>query len=332
MKINNKLKSKSGKEVPPRPTLDDKIKRAGIEACFKELNSATFGIERGDTKSIEKFISDYSSHYYGYCDGYEMAKDLERDGWPCDRDWIDELECIGNYIDQALRKAVEGWVNEHQPEPPYPVGTFISEGLITDIDEVGSARFRVAVKGEAPNTRRLVDFENAELDEEKQKEMEAFVARYTNAQQNMTEDNCRDFFRLAFIIDCDIVKTLANVVLDGELGLVARPEFYKEVVRSLAKASVTITSDVTPWVTQLQFNCQVNGVSFNPYIRCDDQFFDEVEVKALLEWLPYEALSRVMKSHCEYLSDFKMQPTPIHDAVCRLIERNKTAKSKEVSA
>ncbi|MDC5753551.1 hypothetical protein [Vibrio europaeus] len=323
------LVSKNGGVVPPRPQqFTEEVKQAGIKAYFEKHSFSAFGIESDNEADIEKFMTDYARHYFGFADGYELAKDLEDDGWNCNRDWIDELEAIGSFICQAQKEALDEWVKTYEPEPPFPVGVFITNGLITGIN-VKEATYQVKVKNGEPNSRGLVNFEEAALDEAAMKEMDAFIASSKAFQGCFNEKNLNaEAYKLAFIIDLEVGLLLPHVRVDA--GLKVTPEFYKETAARLLDVSAELkVNDGGLQPDRCVFNCKVGHFENERYISLDAQFFEEAEQSDLVRYLPYEALSRVMSQHCSYLSSLKMLPTPIHAALHRQIERNKASQDKE---
>ncbi len=319
-----KLTSSKGNSVPPRPCLSKEIKIQGIKAYFDKHSFSAFGIDSENEYNVDKFCKDYASHYYGHCDGYEMAKDLERDGWDCDREWIDELEAIGSYIFEAERNAVHEWVKAYSPLPPFSIGLFITNGLITGIDEV-DARYQVKVKGGDARSRRLVKFEDAELDKAAMDLMAEFVA--TADERLKTTSLRKQAYKLAFIIDLDVGALTPHVKLNP--GLTVSYEFYKETVKRLLNIEVNLKPKALA-STKCVFECKVGAFENERYVNLDAQFFEETEGFDLVKFLPYEALARVVSSHSmSYMSDLKMHPTPIRDALNRQIERNKSREEKE---
>jgi hypothetical protein len=78
-------------------------------------------------------------------DGYEIAKDLERQGWEIDADLVSELH--GGCLDEAYDELVKKWISWHAIKPLLVVGAVVTvkphlfdtnkveaEGEITEFD------------------------------------------------------------------------------------------------------------------------------------------------------------------------------------------------------
>lgn len=106
-------------------------------------------------------------HYRNHMDGIELAFELSKfEGWDygheTDRDFIDELDTISTRVDRIHREAVKQWFEENDIQPPYPVGTQITQGVIDGIDEYGIARYKVKrPEDEGKQSWLLVNFEDA---------------------------------------------------------------------------------------------------------------------------------------------------------------------------
>lgn len=135
--------------IPPRPTAD---KATILEACkvvAEKLNGA-------DAETI-------AQHYRRHMDGFELAKELDKYAyWDTTREDMEALDEVDALVDRAERKAVKAWAEEHNPQPPLPIGTRITQGVITGIYDYEPATYRVKEDGCTNDSRSLlIKFENA---------------------------------------------------------------------------------------------------------------------------------------------------------------------------
>ena len=136
--------------TPPRPTADKAMILAACTVVAEKMNGA-------DAETI-------AEHYRRHMDGFELAKELDKYAcWDTTRDdmeALDELDCL---VDSAERAAIKAWAAEHNPQPPFPVGTRITRGMITGFSDYSPACYEVKEDGdENPNRRLIIKFEHAE--------------------------------------------------------------------------------------------------------------------------------------------------------------------------
>jgi hypothetical protein len=147
----------------PRPTVTDEMKLAAAMPIAKEMLS-------GMSDSIEagaKSIADYGRLHM---DGYELAKELEGDGWHITREDVDTLDGFSWNLSEELEKAEKEWVDGNDIQPPLPVGTRIKtarsgEGEITGVYQHGAAKYTVRMdsntdQDNASNKRLIIKFED----------------------------------------------------------------------------------------------------------------------------------------------------------------------------
>lgn len=103
-----------------------------------------------------------------YCrgmDGFQLAKELDKSAyWDTTRDDMETLDEVDYLIDKAEKAAIKEWAATYDPQPPFPIGTRIEQGVITGIYDYDPATYRVKENGCTNDTRSLIiKFENAKL-------------------------------------------------------------------------------------------------------------------------------------------------------------------------
>ena len=112
---------------------------------------------------VQGNVDDLADTYSHSMDGYDLAKQLERECfWDVSRDQmeqLDEMECI---VDDLYRSAEKAWFEDNDIQPPFPVGTKIKEGVIKGIYEYMPAYYQVKKYGcTDEGTHLLIKFEDA---------------------------------------------------------------------------------------------------------------------------------------------------------------------------
>lgn len=136
-----------------RPTVtDEMIRQAATEVA--EVYYADFK----DT-AVESILAEYSYPM----DGYELAKNLDRwHSWDATRDDVDNLDEIDCKVERMLRAAEKEWGQAFPMDPPFPVGTRITRGVIDHIYEHKPAVYAVKEDGCTREGRfLLIKFEDA---------------------------------------------------------------------------------------------------------------------------------------------------------------------------
>jgi hypothetical protein len=97
--------------IPPRPTA---TKEMILECCMPIA------------EKLEADAETLAQHYNRHMDGFELCMELAKwAGWDMKRDDIDTLDELGYLVDEAERKAVRAWFEEHHPQPPFAIGDTI---------------------------------------------------------------------------------------------------------------------------------------------------------------------------------------------------------------
>ena len=135
------------------PLVTNEIIIAGCRKFASENNYSDFQAE------------EIAINYSRSSDGYELAKDLERNcSWEIDCNTVEDLDMVSNYIDTEYKIVRKKWFNDNNIQSPFPIGTEIKEGVIHDIWDHDVAYYRVKRWGETNASRfGLIKFENAKL-------------------------------------------------------------------------------------------------------------------------------------------------------------------------
>lgn len=145
-----------GVTPPPSPKRTDAMVKAAVLAYINRN-----GFEWGHP---DQASADIAKAYFDGMDGYELAKSLERDhGWGdlCLQD-AEDLDSISSVVRDAEEEARAAWVAEWDIQPPLPVGTRITQGVIAGVYKYAAARYEVKKNGCAQDGLHLiVKFEDA---------------------------------------------------------------------------------------------------------------------------------------------------------------------------
>ena len=104
-----------------------------------------------------------AEHYRPYMDGYELARALDRyAGWDLTMSDVEELDCMDSIVGQLQREAEKKWFEENNIQPPLPIGTVITKGVITGLCEHSPGKYLVKENGCTQDGRHLlVNYEDA---------------------------------------------------------------------------------------------------------------------------------------------------------------------------
>ena len=110
----------------------------------------------GDAETI-------AEHYRHPMDGYELARELDRSaGWDLTMPDVEELDCLSGIVSDLHSKAEKKWAEENDIQPPLPIGSTITQGVIDGIYQHAPARYLVKETGDTQEGRFLiVKFEDA---------------------------------------------------------------------------------------------------------------------------------------------------------------------------
>ena len=122
------------------------------------LDAATKVAERldGDAETIAEY-------YEHPMDGYQLAKELDRHAyWDLTMSDVEELDGMSGIVNSLLANAEKQWFAENDIQPPLPIGSTITQGVIDGIYQHAPARYLVKETGDTQEGRFLiVKFEDA---------------------------------------------------------------------------------------------------------------------------------------------------------------------------
>lgn len=112
--------------------------------------------------NVDIEAEDIAKRFRPHMDGYELAKELEHDGYNIRAADVEELDCMSNAVDDLHRAAEKKWVEENNIQPPLPIGTTIKQGVIHGVCPYTPARYQVKENGCTKDGRfLLIKFEDA---------------------------------------------------------------------------------------------------------------------------------------------------------------------------
>lgn len=111
----------------------------------------------------EDQAADIAKVYHSHMDGYELAKALELSCyWDITVMDVVALDAMDTVVRELHRAACKVWSQEHNIQPPLPIGTMTTKGEITGIYEHDAACYLIREIGETSDSRKLiVRFEDA---------------------------------------------------------------------------------------------------------------------------------------------------------------------------
>lgn len=143
-------------DFPTRPTVTEAMILAAAEVVAAKIDA--------DATTI-------AQHYCHPMDGYELAKELDKNAcWDTTREDMEALDEVESLVRSALDTAEKQWFAENNIQPPFPIGARLQcrdelQGEITAIYEYQPAYFEVKPDGQdddATGSRRLlIRFEDA---------------------------------------------------------------------------------------------------------------------------------------------------------------------------
>ncbi|MGR5159227.1 hypothetical protein [Vibrio owensii] len=167
----HELKNSNNDTIPQRPSLSDNaLKKVVVERGVHLLYSSKGNPFRDSDRTA--LIQSLNKHYHLHIDTYALAKYFEIDSWDVDAEFIDSLDCVIPYIEEALRAATMDWYKIYQPVSPFKIGAQIKQfgykdsesGVIESISEDIPATYRVKpLQGHNVTRRLLIKFEDAVL-------------------------------------------------------------------------------------------------------------------------------------------------------------------------
>lgn len=156
------LAQKHMEQYPPRPqaTQDDFLNAA--RQVEKNLNQ--YADWKEDCNGLAVAIAALPGAHL--MNGYALAKALERTMSLFDPDAIavEELNVYGPLVKNLQKRRQTQWACENKVQAPHPIGTKLREGMITDLNNYGSAEYLVDYGHR--HARRIIKFEDAVTQQE----------------------------------------------------------------------------------------------------------------------------------------------------------------------
>jgi len=96
-------------------------------------------------------------------DGYQIARELDRRlGWDLAMPDLEELDTMSCMVSELQRSAEKQWAEENYIQPPLPIGTATTKGVIEGVSDYMAAYYLVKEAGCMQKGRHLlVRFEDA---------------------------------------------------------------------------------------------------------------------------------------------------------------------------
>ncbi len=96
-------------------------------------------------------------------DGYQLAKEIDRRAyWDLTMADVEELDGMSSIVSELHSAAEKEWAAENNIQPPLPIGTKITKGVIDSVCSHSAARYRVKEDGCTQDGRfLLIRFEDA---------------------------------------------------------------------------------------------------------------------------------------------------------------------------
>lgn len=145
---------------PARPDgFDPTLRRAAAEKIVGALIQHTLLEENERADAVESVVK--HARYGG--DGYDIARQLESDGWCPNAEMVVILDGYASHIGSLRDAAVKEWVIAHGISAPWPDGTRVrarmsggmNAGTVTGSDQYRAA-YLVKQDGETNETRRFI--------------------------------------------------------------------------------------------------------------------------------------------------------------------------------
>lgn len=136
-----------------RPTIDN-IDLTPVYVTMAELINDWCG-EKMNQNEFDYFVEELKRNFDSYDlrdnDGYELARDLEKDmGFDSDRNLVEEMDCIQNECRNCLNEQIEKWVIDCNITPKYSVGdevrvTFKNVEYVGEVSEIYHKRAQYVI-------------------------------------------------------------------------------------------------------------------------------------------------------------------------------------------
>lgn len=155
--------------TPKRPRADNAMRLRAAEKVVAQLVRWRL-LSEDELSGAAEDIARVSARHGMYADGYQLMRDLDRDGWEGSSQMVEELDSLSSHLSSELAEAEKTWAAENNIQPPHPVGTrgqtrHGEAGEITGVSEWGAAKYAVKLDKQKPEdtSRRIINFEDFEV-------------------------------------------------------------------------------------------------------------------------------------------------------------------------
>jgi hypothetical protein len=111
--------------LPPRPSyLDKEVTDAVVERIFPEIMGWMYEPKHFSSQSeIASIKAELFSAIQYDDDSYDIARNLEREGWDCGRELVDVLDSVPQYRHEVHKRIIQqNWVLKYGVVPKFSVG------------------------------------------------------------------------------------------------------------------------------------------------------------------------------------------------------------------
>lgn len=148
-----------GVTPPPAPQRTTEMVKTAVMAYIERHSLHSWG-------NAAQAAGDIAGAWNPGMDGYELARALEK---YCCWDGLllqdaEDLDSIGLVVREAEEAARKAWALEWNIQPPFPIGTALTRGVIAYLDQYSAAAYGVKEHGCTEEGRYLiVRFEDAQV-------------------------------------------------------------------------------------------------------------------------------------------------------------------------
>lgn len=118
--------------LPPRPSyIDKEVTNIVVERIFPEIIDWMYESNRSPSQSeIDSIKAELFSAIQYDDDSYNIAKNLEGEGWDAGRELVDVLDSVSRHRYEAHKKIIhQNWILKHGVVPKFSVGDTVSFAL-----------------------------------------------------------------------------------------------------------------------------------------------------------------------------------------------------------
>ncbi len=154
---------------PPRPEINREIISKAAELFINEYQTSI----PYECENIDVIITQLLQHYAPHKNGFDLAKDLEWEGWDIDVETVQALDAFDSYVQDQIQIAEKEWLETNNIQPPLKTGTEVKymhgkmkKGVITGIYKHRVGCYEIKADGHDDNKdgkmRHVVKWEHVE--------------------------------------------------------------------------------------------------------------------------------------------------------------------------